>query len=272
VLAALRRIGAHPRLEPHVARGLRARLTTTPVRFYLRDAEGRGRYRYVVRETGDRVLLEHGTSDVPTLDQAFHQRVYEPPPEVARRLAELDRGVRALDLGANIGLFGVWLAGRVPLDHVVAVEPVERNVAVLRENLAVALPCGSYTVVAEAAGVADGPLSFGGGDAFTTGRVAPGAGAGSVIVPGRDTFALLDGIDLVKLDIEGGEWAILQDPRFVEVSAPVVMLEHHPAGAPGDAAVAAERLLAAAGYEVERTLDEGDGTGIVWGVRRAAGA
>ncbi len=272
MLAALRRIGAHPWLEPHVSRGLRARLTTTPVRFYLRDLRGRGRYTYVVREAGDQVLLEHGTSDVPTLDQAFYQRVYEPAPGAARRLAEIDWGLKALDLGANIGLFCVWLARRFALDHVVAVEPVGRNLAALHKNLALTLPAGSYTVVAGAAGVADGPVSFGGGDAFTTGRVRRGPTPGAITVAGLDTFALLDGIDLLKLDIEGGEWPILQDPRFAELTVPVVMLEHHPAGAPGDAAAAADRLLGAAGYEVERTLDEGDGTGIVWGFRRAGAA
>ena len=169
-------------------------------------------------------------------------------------------------------MFNVWLRNRFPVEHVTAVEPVPRNLASLRENLALVLPASSYTVVAEAAGVADGPVSFGSGHAFTTGRVREDGGPSATTVQGRDTFGLVDGVDLLKLDIEGGEWPILQDPRFGALSVPVVVLEHHPEGAPGDPARSAEQLLANAGYEVERTLDQGDGTGIVWGVKTAGGA
>lgn len=271
MLDTARRIGAHPRLEPHVSRALRARLTTSAPRFYLRDLRGRGHYVYVVRQTGDRVLLEHGSSDIPTLDELYYQRVYDPPPAAARALQEIDRPLMAVDLGANIGLFAVWLWRRFAVGHVVAVEPVERNVAILRRNLALNLPNGAYTILAEAACVADGPVSFDGGDAFTRGRVRREPADG-LTVPGRDTFSLTDGIDLLKLDIEGGEWQILEDPRFSELTVPVVMLEHHPEGAPGEAARSAEELLRAAGYAVERTLDVGDGTGIVWGLRGAATA
>lgn len=255
-----------------MSRALRARLTTVPLRFYLRDLKGRGRYLYTVRATGDQVLLEHGTSDVPTLDEMYYQRVYEPPPGAMRLLTGRDRGLRALDLGANIGLFSVWLGHRFALEHVVAVEPVARNVAALRENLALTLPPRSYTIIAGAAGVADGPVSFSGGDAFTTGSVRSDAPPDATTVRGYDVFGLVEGVDLLKLDIEGGEWPILQDPRFAFLAVPLVMLEHHPQGAPGDAAADAQRLLEAAGYGVERTVESDEGTGIVWGVRTEAAA
>jgi hypothetical protein len=124
--------------------------------------------------------------------------------------------------------------------------------------------------VEEAACTSTGPVAFGGGEEFTHGRVGH-AGTG-LTVTGRDVFEWMAGIDLLKIDIEGGEWPILQDPRFRDLTVPVVMLEHHAHGAPGDPGRAAEELLAAAGYVVERTLDGGDGTGIVWGVKDAAAA
>jgi FkbM family methyltransferase len=268
VLAALRKVGTHPLLEPHVSRALRARLTTTPFRFWLRDLRGRGVYRYVIRSTGDEVVLEHGTSDVPTFDQAFYQNAHAPSPRAERTLAAMERPLAALDLGANIGMFGVWLRGRFPLRHVIAVEPMPRNIPLLRENLSRCLPGDCYTVLQEAACASTGPVAFGGGNEFTHGRV--GGAAGELTVAGRDAFEWTDGIDLLKIDIEGGEWPILQDSRFRDLDVPVVMLEHHPQGAPGDPARAAEELLTAAGYVVERTLDGGDGTGIVWGVKDAA--
>lgn len=202
---------------------------------------------------------------MPTLDQAFYQDVYEPPPRAARRLESLGHPVRALDLGANVGLFGVWAQGRFRLDHITAVEPLPRNVALLRHNLALNLPSDGYSVIDAAACTADGPVAFGGGPHFTLGRVLHGVG--ELTVRGLNAFALMDGIDLLKLDIEGGEWPILQDRRFASLDVPVVMLEYHPDGAPGDPSRASEELLAAAGYEVERTLEEAGGTGIVWGVK-----
>ena len=39
--------------------------------------------------------------------------------------------------------------------------------------------------------------------------------------------------DLVKIDIEGGEWPILTDPRFAQLPTPALVIEYHPAGCPG---------------------------------------
>jgi FkbM family methyltransferase len=259
---ALRTIGRHPWLEPHVAKLLVARLTTTPARCFVREERGRGRYRYTIRETGTTVVLEHGTPDIATFNQAFYQHAYEPGPRADATLKALGRPLVALDCGANIGMFSVWLASRYPVARVTAVEPLPRNVAALRRNLELALP-GVGTVLSAAVTTSNRELHFGGED-FTTGRIREDGG---IAVAGRDVFALADGADLVKLDVEGAEWPILTDPRFARLRAPVVMVEHHPHGAPGDAAAAAEELVARAGYEVERTEDGGDGTGVVWGVR-----
>jgi hypothetical protein len=47
------------------------------------------------------------------------------------------------------------------------------------------------------------------------------------------------------------------------------MLEHHPMGAPDESSpeAAAEAALRDAGYDVRRTVTEGPGAGILWGVR-----
>jgi FkbM family methyltransferase len=206
------------------------------------------------------------------MDQAFLQRVYEPSAEAAAALDGLGRPPVVLDLGANIGMYGAWVARRWHGARVIAVEPLPRNVDRLRHNLASELP-GAHEIVAAAATTADGEIVFGGGD-FTNGRVLGDADPGGGIrLPARDMFALAEGIDLLKLDIEGGEWPILADPRFSADLAPVVMLEHHPMGAPEGATPekAAESALERAGYDVRRTVTEFAGAGILWGVRRGSG-
>lgn len=265
---ALRRLGSHPRVEPFVAHALRARIVTPSLPFFLKEARGRGEGDYVVRANGVRVHVEHGTTDAATLDQGFLQSVYEPSAAAAARLDALGRPPVVLDLGANIGVFTLWAATRWPGARCVAAEPVPRNVALLRRNLAT-LPAGTTEVVAAAVATADGEVTFGGGD-FTNGRILEGGDG--LTVPSRDVFSLTDGVDLLKLDIEGGEWPILADPRFLEQQAPVVMLEHHPMSAPAGRSPeeSAEAALRAAGYEVERTVTEYEGAGILWGVRPAS--
>lgn len=267
VLNALRRAGAHSRVEPWVAHAIRSRVVKPSVPFFVGEARGRGGRDYVVRTNGVRVHVEHGTTDAATLDQAFVQDVYEPSAAAAARLDALGRPPVVLDLGANVGMFGLWAAARWPGARITAAEPVPRNLALLRRNFAM-LPNGTTEVVAAAVATRDGEVTFGGG-AFTNGRILEGGDG--LTVASRDVFALTDGVDLLKLDIEGGEWPILADERFAAQGAPVVMLEYHPMGAPVgiDPEQSASQALSDAGYVVERTVTEGPGAGILWGVRDA---
>jgi FkbM family methyltransferase len=269
MLSVLRRIGAHPRLERYVAASLRARAVRPALPFIAGEVRGRGERDYVLRASGAPIHIVHGTTDAATMDQAFVQQVYEPTPEAEAAVRALGRPPVVLDAGANIGMFSVWAARRWPGARAIAVEPLPRNVELLRRNLA--LIGGDHEVVAAAATTADGEVTFGGGP-FTNGRVLAGdeAPEDRITVPARDVFALAGGIDVLKLDIEGGEWPILADPRFTAALAPVVMLEHHPAGAPEGATpeASAEALLDRAGYAARRTVTEYEGAGILWGVRR----
>jgi FkbM family methyltransferase len=259
----------HPRVEPKVSAVLRSRVVRESTPFALRELGGaRSRHVYRVRESGLRVLIEHRTADAHALDQAFYQHSHEPPPAARAALEGLGRPLRALDLGANVGLWGLWLYGRFPVGRLVGLEPdpenVERHLAQIRLNGL----SDTWEVIEAAAVTADGPVSFTVGQA-TNGRVTDTAQAGTTSVPGRDTFALLDGIDLLKIDIEGGEWTILADPRFAELTAPVVMLEYHAHGAPSSDPESDARLaLRGAGYDTETMAETTPGFGVVWGCKR----
>jgi FkbM family methyltransferase len=266
MLGTLRRIGAHPRLEPYVAAALRARQVRPSLPFLIGELAGRGERDYAIRAGAIPVHIVHGSSDAATLDQTFFSGAGEPSAPAAAALDGLGRPPRILDLGANIGMYSLWAARRWPGAHVTAVEPLPRNVPLLRRNLELALPPGTYDVVVAAATTHDGELTFGGGG-FAQGHIVPDGSAG-ITVQARDVFSLTDGIDLLKLDIEGAEWPILADPRFAALRAPVVMLEHHNEGAPAGATPeeSAERALRDAGYDVVRTVVEFPGAGVVWGV------
>lgn len=266
MLATLRRLGAHPRVEPYVAAALRARAMRPSLPYLVGQLRGRGEGDYVVRANGVPVHVVHGSSDAATVDQAFLSDAYEPSPAAAAALAALGRPPRILDLGANIGMFSVWASRRWPGAHLTAVEPLPRNVAALTRNLAAAVPADTYEVVAAAATTHDGELTFGGSDDFSQGRIVEGGDG--ITVAARDVFDLAAGVDLLKIDIEGAEWPVVADPRFGALRAPVVMFEYHPQGAPDGRTPeeSSELALREAGYAVQRTVVEFPGAGIVWGV------
>jgi FkbM family methyltransferase len=264
----LNRVLHHPHVQPHVSAAMRGRLVRESARFTLRQLHSTGSaHVYRVRESGLRVLLAHGTPDVLTLDQAFSQHVYEPPEAVRAALRALGRPLRAIDLGANIGLWGLWLHGRFAVAHVTALEPDPENVAKHRRQIALNDLDGSWELVQAAATCADGPVPFTVGRT-TTGRIGGDGDAGTAAVAGLDVFALLGDVDLLKVDIEGAEWPILSDPRLAGMRVPVVMFEYHPHDAPSANPGEDARLaLEAVGYKTQPVHGAADGTGIVWGWR-----
>ena len=262
----LQRLLRHPRVEPKVVAVLRGRLVHESPRFTLGELAGRRVERtYRVRENGLRAVIVHGTSDAASLDQAYYERAHEPPAGALAVLRALGHPPRALDLGANIGMWGLWFHGRFPGARVIALEPDPYNVARHRRQIELNGLAESWQVIEAAAVTSDGPISFTVGQA-TTGRVAEADETGAATVPGRDVFGLLEGIDLLKIDIEGSEWPILADPRVADLQVPVVTVEYHAHGAPaGDPVEAVRTALERAGYTTQPTLDSAPGFGVVWG-------
>jgi FkbM family methyltransferase len=216
---------------------------------------------YRLRESGVSIALRHHTGDVMVLDEIFSQREYEPPPEV-----ELGSVESAVDLGANIGLFGAWLLGRAPAARIVGYEPDPGNAAVHRRALEANGLGERWRLVEAFAGSAHGTTSF------SAGLHATSHEGSGIEVPVVDVLPELARADLVKIDIEGAEWALLADPRFANISADVVVLEYHGDGCPDpDPKASATSKLVAAGFEVvSGPAKEAYGAGILWGVRRSA--
>jgi FkbM family methyltransferase len=241
----------HRFVEPLVSTGLLARLVAAPVRFALADTIGGDRVvTHRLRSSGLEVLIEHGSLDVHTFDEIFHQQIYAPPPEVESALATLDRPLRILDIGANIGLFGAWALGRWPDAGIEAYEPDPRNVALHRRTITRNGAERAWRLHDAAAAAQDGTLRFAAGR-YVLGRPAAPGDADAIEVRKVDVLPSVVASDLVKIDAEGSEWEILGDPRFVATRARAMALEYHPDLCPGEdaRAVAVERL-GRAGFEV----------------------
>ncbi len=227
--------------------------------FLTRERAGaRVAARYRLRESGARVLLRHRTPDLGVLAEVYRERLYAPPARLALR-----PGAHAVDAGGNIGLFGTFARDRLGAARITSIEPDRFNLAVLRRTAAANAPEGSWRVVPACAGVRDGEVAFAHGE-FACSR-QEGDGRADVV----DLFGMLGDADLLKLDVEGGEWEILHDPRLASAGPPAVVLEYHPFLAPGpDPRGAAHAALRAAGYATEEVVHRvHDDVGMLWAWR-----
>jgi FkbM family methyltransferase len=262
-LPPLRRILTSRRIEPVIARVLRASPVRERVRFLARELRRPDEPRaYRLRSGGATVLVRHGTPDVAALGEVFYERQYDPPEAVAAFLQSLGHPPTILDLGANIGLFAAFASMRFRDAQLVAFEPDPSNIELLRR--VAAANDWDWDVIEAAAAPADGVVPFASGR-FTYSRIEEGGTS----VPAVDVMPFLQRSDFAKVDIEGAEWAILEDERFASVAPPTLALEHHPYLSPGDDPhAAAVRLLSEAGYEVLRAVDLAPGQWLLWALHR----
>jgi FkbM family methyltransferase len=261
-------IGARRALAPLAARVICARLVQESGEFFRRElTRPAGTFTYNLREQASVVHLRHTVADAATLAEIFHKGDYLPVEEVSDALV---RPSRILDLGANIGLFGVFAARRWPEAQIVGYEADPENAEIHERTIHANGLAGRWRLERMAAGARDGEVELAAGRAMESFVVSPGEDAGvpTITVPMRDVLAEVAEADLLKLDIEGGEWAILGDRRFRDRPPRVVVLEYHPHASlsttPRDAV---ETALRDAGMQIAPIWQREDGYGMLWAWR-----
>ncbi len=212
---------------------------------------------------GGHVWLRHGTADVFTVAEVLARDEYAIPGEARGLLPERPRIV---DLGANTGIFGIRALREMGPAVITSVEADPYNAHVLRRNAA-NVPMGTGWRVVEAFAAPDGD----GVVDFAIGRSAESRSdaGGGCSVPTVDAFVLMDDADLVKIDIEGSEWPILEDSRMATTRAKVLVLEYHRWGCDRgeDPSTRCHDLLRAAGFAWRDSGVPGDDFGTLWAWR-----
>jgi FkbM family methyltransferase len=254
----MRTLKRHPVVVRAFGIGHRARMVDRPLRFAISEWRRAPDPRpYRPRGADTTVFLRHDTSDLDILDEVFGRRLYRLPDPVR---AALGATPRVLDLGGHIGLFGAWILSELPAATLTSVEADPANAALL-ERAAGAEPRWNLLPVVAAA--RDGELPFATG-AFAESQITEGAPTQEA----RDVLPLMAEADLVKIDIEGGEWALLTDPRFATLPTPALVLEYHPAGCPDqDPHAFVHELLHTAGYATREIDNVPLGAGMLWAWR-----
>jgi FkbM family methyltransferase len=244
----------------------------SPLVFALRDLAGvSGAYSYGVPAADAVAWLRHNRHDGWVLHEVFGREVYRSPARVERLLADR-KAPAVLDLGGNIGLYGLYVLRLFSAARLVSFEPDPENAALLRRcTESNDIPPERWALVEACASTSDGRVPFLAG-LFGESHEATGAEmARAKTVVAVNVFPYLARADLVKIDIEGGEWSLLADPRFEKAAPPAIVLECHARNCPDPIPVrAARRALTRIGYEV-REVNEArapDNTlGMLWAWR-----
>ena len=266
VLAVLKRLGAYPRLAPYHALYLGSPTVKPSLPFAFHEMTHRkGLAFYEVRENGCTIAVRHGAAAVVILGEVFNRHVYRPSDEIERALGEVRRVV---DLGGNIGLFGLFATVRWPESEVVAFEPDPDNAAVHEMTITANDLSSRWQLIRVAASNRDGQVAFSAGLNAMSHIADTSSGDATIEVPAMDVLPQIADADLLKMDIEGGEWSILGDARFREAPPRAVVLEYHSHLCPGENPRAeAELALRAAGMKVTSTAGSDDRQGMLWAWR-----
>ncbi len=181
---------------------------------------GNGKRRIRLRD-GSTVIYRLNRGDIQTVREVWIEETYRLP-------VPLEGVETVVDLGANIGLASIYLAGRLECKRLLAVEPDHANLSIARANFAAnATP---VELIPAAVGPSDGEARFSRARDANLGHLDE-SGVLVEVVSMRSLFARLpEGsmADLVKLDIEGGEQALLDGDRSWLRRVRALMIEFHP--------------------------------------------
>ncbi len=169
------------------------------------------------------MYLRPRSTDLVVFHEIFCHRGYELP---ERAHAALSEQPVAIDAGANIGLFTLFLCDTAPETKVIAFEPDPENARIARLTLAGLIEAGQVELIEKAVGTRAWEIPFVAGLQMTSHRAGPDE-HGRIRVQQVDLFEHLQDVGLLKLDIEGAEWEILRDPRWPQAMPASVVLEWH---------------------------------------------
>jgi len=169
-------------------------------------------------------------ADIYTIHEIWIEEMYRLPYDLKPHVL--------VDLGANIGLASLWIARQYGCEHIIAVEPSPSNAALACENLA------AYSFVANvveaAVGCENGVVLFDAGPGATNGRIVCRHPSSNTILPSQYTVRVMDmasilcdlpasmQIDLMKIDIEGGEQDLLTSNTGWLRRVSALIIEFHP--------------------------------------------
>jgi FkbM family methyltransferase len=213
--------------------------------------------------TGEKLRLRSApATDATTAFEIFVAEVY-------RQVGpERDPSVSTIvDVGANVGMSLIYWASHYPNAKLIAFEPHPVHVASLRQNLENNGIAHRVELHAAAACARAGTVQL--TDEEHCSSVTTQSTGRTRSIEAVDFFAAIGSatIDLLKMDIEGGEYELLGDPRFAALRVPRLVLEWHKTREHPDGRKWCEQRLTALGYTVVPGKWSSEENGLLWGFR-----
>ena len=181
-----------------------------------------------MRDLRTPVTLRIPSSDASTCVQVFLDQEY------AFNCARPPRTI--IDAGANIGLASIYFANKFPDARVVAIEPDPGNYDLLKRNVA---PYPNVTTIRAALwgsnkkiNLYDPGLGHWGYAAGEVGDPVAGSSQKALVVDGLTVDAVMSAegfshVDILKMDIEGGEREVLSAPSAWLAKVDTLIVELH---------------------------------------------
>jgi len=177
-----------------------------------------------------------------------------------------------LDAGANIGVFSVWAARKLPRATIIAIEPHPETFSRLRHNIYANQFESRVQIMqfALSAETVDREMPAAGESQRRALFPQDRSGTGNVVrVPSTTLADLMDRhqlptIDLLKMDIEGSEWEVLlSTPASVLQRIRRMQFEYHEVHARfGYSKAGLFKHLSNAGFSITESREDRHGTGI----------
>jgi FkbM family methyltransferase len=209
------------------------------------------------------IIRQRPTTDLGIIREVFGAEIYACP--FPMKKGEMQSIV---DLGANVGYGVLYWFDKYPNIKIHAFEPHPINFKIATQHMELnSIPCGQIKLMPVAAGSVSAVMYI--TDEGAGSRVVDAPESGATKIELIDVFDYIDKvgpIDLLKIDIEGGEYALLSDVRFTSLTARVIALEFHPNRQFSDPKAFCIEKLSAAGYVIHDASDT-DAGNMLWGLK-----
>lgn len=212
---------------------------------------------------GALLKIQRGTEHVPIMG-IFLRSEYGMPPDNAT----------LVDLGANVGAFSVYAATVARNTRVYAYEPMPEAYRVMQENVHLnkmteAIKCFNYAV---AGTTAERELFITGTNFFFPTLIAPAQpqGTRSQPVPCTTLAEIINvnklaRVDLLKMDVEGGEYDILyQTPLSYLARIQEIRMEYHNLDQEEQNVRGLKHFLTSQGYTITHEQATSPTNGLLW--------
>lgn len=173
---------------------------------------------------------------------------------------------RVVDLGANVGYSCLYWCHTYPQCQITAFEPHPVHIDAIQKNLTENRALDRVRIVGAAAGTSEKNSYLTDGRSSSTVTDRPAAFQIRVL----DFFnepEMANQIDLLKIDIEGGEYEILSDPRFAALNIRAIVVEWHNSEQYPDGRAWCLQKLQELGYRTHLGAEDPPSAGLVWAFR-----